>query len=118
MELAAPNTTSPFSHARPWAQALLYCATPASVFHSCVYTESPFALATFGGLLLLHDGFRALSACAFAAGTCLRSNGVVNAGYLLFDALCRSARRFQESPSYRSHGTSGPEPPPRRRRRK
>ncbi|CAK0860201.1 unnamed protein product, partial [Prorocentrum cordatum] len=22
--------------------ALVYCATPASVFHSCVYTESPF----------------------------------------------------------------------------
>ncbi|CAK0860200.1 unnamed protein product, partial [Prorocentrum cordatum] len=57
-----------------------------------------FALATFGGLLLLHDGHRAPAACAFAAGTCLRSNGVANAGYLLFDALCRSARRRRLPP--------------------
>lgn len=31
--------------------ALLFCCSPASVFFSSLYTESPFALATFGGFL-------------------------------------------------------------------
>ena len=33
--------------------ALLYCVSPASIFHCTVYTESPFALATFGGVLVV-----------------------------------------------------------------
>lgn len=79
--------------------ALLYCFTPASVFFSAVYTESPFAMCSFGGMLLLaraadvlkdEDGgaavrggsalywrLRAASAACFGCAGLLRSNGIV-----------------------------------------
>jgi len=72
---------------------VLFCVGPASVFHSSVYTESPFALCTFGGILLLRHGKRWASALVFAVGTCLRSNGVINAGFLMYDALPRCLSR-------------------------
>ena len=56
---------------------------------STVYTESPFALATFAGLLHLRNGNRAAAAVFFALGACFRANGALNAGFLIWDAVRR-----------------------------
>lgn len=73
--------------------ALLYCVGPASVFHSSIYSESPFAFCTFGGLCLLMAGRRWGAAAIFALGTAFRSNGIVNAGFLGYHALWNCAQR-------------------------
>ena len=60
--------------------ALLFCISPASIFFSTLYTESAFALATFGGFLLLERGSRALAAALLlGAASALRANGLLNA---------------------------------------
>jgi len=64
-----------------------YSLTPANVFMSSVYTESPFAAFTFGGLLLLAKRRPAAAAVTFAAATALRSNGLLNCLFVLHFAL-------------------------------
>lgn len=71
---------------------LLYCFSPASVFFSSVYTESPYALFTLTGLIFLSKDQRTLASWAFAVGTCFRSNGIVNAGFLCHDAILRAVK--------------------------
>ncbi|CAJ1444693.1 unnamed protein product [Effrenium voratum] len=69
-------------HALALNAVWIFCITPANVFFSSVYTESPFAACTLGGLLLLQlDRFYA-SAVIFGLGASLRSNGILNAGFL------------------------------------
>ena len=59
---------------------LLFCLSPASAFFSSLYTESAFALATFGGFLLFERGGRALAAALLlCAASALRANGLLNA---------------------------------------
>mmetsp|Transcript_74574 Transcript_74574/g.155473 ORF Transcript_74574/g.155473 Transcript_74574/m.155473 type:complete len:451 (-) Transcript_74574:56-1408(-) len=70
--------------------AILYCAGPATLFHSSVYSESPFALCTIAGCIFLGRGMPWKSVVAFALGSCFRANGIVNSGFLLFEALTQS----------------------------
>jgi phosphatidylinositol glycan class V len=92
------------------AAALAFCASPGGVFFSAVYTEAPFAAATFCGLLALEsvaawDGAAArgrrasgaaaaarlvAGAAALAAAAAVRSNGALGAGFIAW-ALLRLA---------------------------
>lgn len=63
--------------------ALLFCVNPASVFFSAVYTESPYALCSFSGMLCVSKNRKWAAALLFAAACSLRANGVVAAGFLL-----------------------------------
>ena len=84
--------------------AHLFCIAPASVFFSTVYSESLFAAATFGGLLLLESGapWRA-ALCLFLASGC-RGNGVLN----VLPVLCLGIHRVAcELLPRRSHGMGG-----------
>lgn len=79
------------------ASTLLYCFTPASVFHTALYTEPLFGLLTLLGLYLLHcKRWPLVAAVAFAASSGVRSNGMLNAGFLLHEGgrallACRSS---------------------------
>lgn len=70
--------------------ALLFCASPASIFFSALYTESLFALLSLLGLwaLAARPWPRALApaALALAAATATRSNGAVSCGFVLYAA--------------------------------
>uniref|UniRef100_UPI00398EF19C palmitoyltransferase ZDHHC18-A n=1 Tax=Pristiophorus japonicus TaxID=55135 RepID=UPI00398EF19C len=67
--------------------SLLFCLTPASVFMSAAYSESMFALLAFSGMLHLEKGRPLTSCILFALSTAARSNGIVNAGFLLHSQL-------------------------------
>ncbi|CAE8632240.1 unnamed protein product [Polarella glacialis] len=75
--------------------AQLFCLTPANVFMSSLYTESPFAACALGGLLLLRLNRANSAAAVFALGTGLRANGLLNCGFLAHHALLESLQAWQ-----------------------
>lgn len=73
--------------------AVLFCLTPANVFMAAAYSESLFALLTFSAMCQLEKGQPWLSSLLFALATGVRSNGVINAGFLVyFQAKCFSSQ--------------------------
>ncbi|KAK9760005.1 ER membrane glycoprotein subunit of the GPI transamidase complex-like protein [Basidiobolus ranarum] len=67
--------------------ALCFCFTPSCMFMSSMYTESLFALLTFVGMdLYVHKWFWS-AAIVWSSSTLTRSNGIVYAGFFIFD-LC------------------------------
>ncbi|KAJ9151121.1 GPI mannosyltransferase 2 [Pleurostoma richardsiae] len=71
--------------------ALLHVISPAGLFLSAPYNESPFSCLSFAGYLLLAQGYRlgeraatqrdillVLAGCAFGLATTFRSNGLLN----------------------------------------
>ncbi|XP_069827635.1 GPI mannosyltransferase 2 isoform X2 [Dendropsophus ebraccatus] len=67
--------------------ALLFCMSPVSIFMTATYTESLYALATFTGLWQLQK-YRTLCGSLFLSlASAARSNGLVNAGFLLYSAI-------------------------------
>jgi len=87
---------------------LLFCLSPASVFFSSLYTESAFALATFGGFLLLERGGRALAAALLlCAASALRANGLLNAIVVVAHAAIAAAAASQQPATPRDEGEAG-----------
>ena len=79
--------------------ARVFCVSPANIFFSTVYTESPFAACTFAALLLLHLDRFYFSAVVFAMGSALRSNGLVNIGFLACHVLVSSLKQIRQGSS-------------------
>ncbi|KAJ2740116.1 ER membrane glycoprotein subunit of the GPI transamidase complex-like protein [Coemansia sp. BCRC 34301] len=77
-----------------YVAALLFVAAPASAFMSSVYTESLFAWLVFSALLLIARRQHMWAAlCLCASGLC-RSNGVLYAGFFVWDlVVCSDAWR-------------------------
>nr|XP_020838879.1 GPI mannosyltransferase 2 isoform X2 [Phascolarctos cinereus] len=75
--------------------ALLFCLSPANVFLASGYSESLFALLVFRAMSQLERGRGGWGMLLFALATGVRSNGIINAGFL-FHAQCRD---FLSSPS-------------------
>ncbi|XP_037357304.1 GPI mannosyltransferase 2 isoform X1 [Talpa occidentalis] len=69
--------------------ALLFCLSPANVFLAAGYSEALFALLTFSAMGQLERGRSRTSGLLFALATGVRSNGLVNTGFLVY-AQCRS----------------------------
>uniref|UniRef100_W5LLW3 GPI mannosyltransferase 2 n=1 Tax=Astyanax mexicanus TaxID=7994 RepID=W5LLW3_ASTMX len=69
---------------------LIYCLTPANVFMLAGYSETLFAALTFGGLWLLERGYTFRACLLLALSTATRANGLVNAGFLLYQLLQKS----------------------------
>ncbi|XP_023874881.1 uncharacterized protein LOC111987393 isoform X2 [Quercus suber] len=67
--------------------SILFCFNPASIFYSSIYSESLYALFSFGGLYYLVTGGNTVAVVSFALSGCARSNGVLNAGYFCFQTM-------------------------------
>jgi phosphatidylinositol glycan class V len=76
---------------RSWSLAytasMCFILSPAGVFFSVAYTESLFALLTFGGLLLWHERHPLPAALVFACASMVRSNGALFAALFAWDAV-------------------------------
>ncbi|BBN03197.1 GPI mannosyltransferase 2 [Marchantia polymorpha subsp. ruderalis] len=67
--------------------AALFCFNPASAFYSAVYSESLFALLSFTGLVCFVSGAKWPSIVFFGLSSGVRSNGILHAGFFLFQAM-------------------------------
>ena len=66
----------------------LFCINPASIFFTAYYSESLFALVTFTGMLLNERGKTFCAVLMFALSGVVRSNGITNTGYIIYNFLC------------------------------
>ena len=69
------------------AAALLFCTSPASAFFSSCYSESPFAAAAFGGMLLRARGKWWAGVALLTAACAIRAMGIVHAVHIAYDTL-------------------------------
>lgn len=68
----------------PAFTVFLFCLNPANIFFSAVYSESLYAMLTFMGLYLLNTNSFYVSLIPFGLSALCRSNGLLNAGYLVY----------------------------------
>ncbi|KAG0030807.1 hypothetical protein BGZ81_002165 [Podila clonocystis] len=67
--------------------ALLYILTPSGIFMSAIYTESLFAAISFTGMIFTAQKRYLLAAILFSLSSTARSNGVLYAGYFVYDLV-------------------------------
>lgn len=72
----------------------LFCFNPASIFYSSIYSESLFSLLSFAGVYYFLSGVNWKALLLFALSGAARSNGVINAGFFLFQAMHHSYDAF------------------------
>ncbi|KAG8588696.1 hypothetical protein GDO81_006065 [Engystomops pustulosus] len=73
--------------------ALLFCMSPVSIFMASTYSESLYVLATFAGLWQLQKHRTICSSAFLSLATAARSNGLVNAGFLLHSTVKEAIQR-------------------------
>ena len=69
--------------------AQLYCINPASIFFTAYYSESLFALVSFAGMLFNERRRTSYAVVTFALSGIVRSNGVVNMGYVIYNLISK-----------------------------
>ena len=75
--------------------AILFCINPASIFFSAPYSETLFCYLTFSALLASYESQKALlSSFKFSLACAVRSNGLVNIGFLIYHEMKRSTEYF------------------------
>ena len=68
--------------------ALLFCVSPASIFLSSLYTESLFAYFALAGMVSFIKDQNLIASIFWFGATSLRSNGILFAGFFLWNLLC------------------------------
>ncbi|CAO3571318.1 unnamed protein product [Mortierella alpina] len=69
--------------------AMLYVLTPSGIFMSAIYTESVFAALSFTGMLFAAQKQYFLAAMTWSISCTARSNGILYAGFILYDLIVR-----------------------------
>ncbi|KAJ7304289.1 hypothetical protein JRQ81_011831 [Phrynocephalus forsythii] len=80
---------------RAFLSAILFCLSPANIFMAAAYSESMFAFLTFAAMRWLEKGQRWASVLLFSLATGVRSNGLINAGFLLYSQTKRFVFQLQ-----------------------
>lgn len=98
------------------AAVALFAASPASVHHALLYTEALFTAASWAGAYCLYCrraslGASLAAALAFAASAALRSNGLLNAGFLLHEHGRRGLAALLDRRWVRAAGREAAPPP-------
>lgn len=76
--------------------ALLFCINPASIFFSAPYSESLYSFLVFSALLRAENKSSALISFPFGLASAVRSNGLVNVGFLIHRKLQDCAVYFHK----------------------
>ena len=69
--------------------AIAFCLSPPAMFMSSVYTESPFALLSFTGMLWYSQKHYLAAALAWGLTTTIRSNAIIYSGFFIYDLVVR-----------------------------
>ncbi|KAF7242433.1 GPI mannosyltransferase 2 [Varanus komodoensis] len=77
--------------------AILFCLTPANVFMAAAYSESMFAFLVFAAMWQLEKQRHWASMLLFSLASAVRSNGLINAGFLLYFQTKHVAFKLQKS---------------------
>ena len=67
--------------------SLIYIWNPANAVLSSIYSEAPFAMFSFAGLLCFYNKKRYSAAMNWALASLLRSNGIILIGFFWYDFL-------------------------------
>ncbi|KAH6596542.1 hypothetical protein BASA61_003470 [Batrachochytrium salamandrivorans] len=67
--------------------AALFAFSPAGIFMSSIYTESPFAMCAFAGMLCMVRGRIWYASAWWFCASLIRANGILLAGFLVWDML-------------------------------
>ncbi|XP_043940062.1 GPI mannosyltransferase 2 isoform X2 [Protopterus annectens] len=70
-----------------YLSALFFCLNPANIFMAAAYSESMFAFLAFSAMWQLERGGVVSSCLLFSFATGVRSNGIVNAGFLIYSQV-------------------------------
>ncbi|GJJ70509.1 GPI mannosyltransferase 2 [Entomortierella parvispora] len=70
-----------------FTSAILYAFSPSGIFMSAVYAESLFAALSFTGMVFAADKNYLLAAIAWSLSSTARSNGVLYAGFFIYDLV-------------------------------
>jgi phosphatidylinositol glycan class V len=83
--------------------AILFCVNPATIYFSALYSEALFAYLTLDGIYRLYShpiAFAPIASLLFALGSFVRSNGVINAGFILHALLSYGRPKSSSLPTY------------------
>lgn len=75
--------------------ATLFCLNPATIFFGTCYSESLFAMLTFGGYALYTQGYCYLATIPWMAASYTRSNGAMVSAWLLIQGVSEMLRKNQ-----------------------
>mmetsp|Transcript_11119 Transcript_11119/g.18162 ORF Transcript_11119/g.18162 Transcript_11119/m.18162 type:complete len:435 (-) Transcript_11119:167-1471(-) len=70
-----------------YRSSCLFCFNPAGIFMSAIYTESPYAALSFGGVLCLIRKSPYCAAILFMCAGAVRSNGILYGSFLVWYAF-------------------------------
>ena len=73
--------------------SIFYVLNPSGIFMSSIYTEPLFALLTFLGMRHMHQKRRLAAALYWMLATTVRANGILHAGFFVWDLMHRSDSR-------------------------
>ncbi|XP_050524379.1 GPI mannosyltransferase 2 [Daktulosphaira vitifoliae] len=73
--------------------SILFCINPAAIFFSAPYSESLYAFTTFYGMYNVYKNNIWKSSILFGISVMTRSNGILNAGFLLYLMIHSAAKR-------------------------
>ena len=80
--------------------SLIHIWSPANAVLTSVYSEAPFAMFSFAGLLCFYNKRRYLAALNWALAAFLRSNGILLIGFFWYDFLLFARLRPQNVPRF------------------
>ncbi|KAI8929928.1 GPI mannosyltransferase 2 [Entophlyctis helioformis] len=77
--------------------AVLFALSPAGIFLSSMYSESPFAAFAFLGMLCMVRGQRLEASILWSAASAIRANGILLVGFFAWDVLHPMSARSANS---------------------
>ena len=69
--------------------SVAFCLSPPSMFMSALYTESPFALLSFTGMLWYSQEHYLGASILWGLASSIRSNAIIYSGFFIYDLIVK-----------------------------